>query len=652
MGAIYDWLDVLNDLGPGRIAAVLGDRAAGEVFLPKQPEPKAEDAAPERAPSTEAESKKTLGDGEVFWPADVAGKARVYLDASWAAPLDDREVPMMAAHRLLAVVGGASPETYRYTPEGWVPIQMVQIEHLIGNWESEVKLRAWNAKDEEYKAVHLSNRAVAEVADRLIKEVLVEPPRTPHGPASSFWLARDYFSNGEPIWGRPSWERALTDAQARAEGLPPVARLLMTPGYVLDLEAWDKGRVKTLEHSPRLFCRSAVTAAPTPEQLRAAMDVVEEGAGSDRLTQLEILLPVIEGLAPEYVGVLKHAWGFGVHATMWREYMSEWAKLIGYLLADDREHEFGNIAALVGASGHGKGTAFLPVRALLGDLAASIDIGQMADDRFLVELRGKHLAYNEEARIGAKDDGDRALAVLLQLTGGGTRTTRRLFDRFADTKTPLAARFLLAFKQMPNFKGAEDLKRRMLLFEFRYPVPQTDESLKVRLQEQRTLQAVMLMGLIGRHWLREDGGFVNPSASATSLAVFYENTQLLDDDFFERCLKLDGDADSFVPNDDLADLVRGWLIGERGNQMRIDRKRALALLLPSAQARGWAGESGLQRTVARDGEERKWRPRGWTRVVLTAAGDAVLRAYRGEHERGAGYDRLDDLAWQAGGPPA
>ncbi|MCA9331217.1 hypothetical protein KC957_04140, partial [Candidatus Saccharibacteria bacterium] len=206
-------------------------------------------------------------------------------------------------------------------------------------------------------------------------------------------------------------------------------------------------------------------------------------------------------------------------------------ELFGICLTTDTSYE--KLFWLEGVAGSGKSTVINVLKLLLGDLAVSINIAKLQDEKHVARLVGKRVAYQTEVNYNAALETE----MLKQLISGENAPAKFLYkDSF--TICP-KAKFVVASNGLSRMPNATDgFYRRLVLIPFKHAIPdeQKDPQLITKLKAE--LPGILNWSLVGLQRLRSQGQFTTASVS-TQANSEYQSANDHVKAFVDECCTVD-----------------------------------------------------------------------------------------------------------------
>lgn len=243
---------------------------------------------------------------------------------------------------------------------------------------------------------------------------------------------------------------------------------------------------------------------------------------------------------------------------------------------------------LVGKPDSGKSTLIAFIRALLGDLHATIDLNQLATNRFMLSsIVGKRAVTFTEARVNSVLPDD----VFKSIVGGSDEIYADVKNRPGITFTP-KAKFWWAMNDMPRISdrsGAVYNRLHAIPFNRSIPPSERISDLGQRLAAERA--GVFIWLLVGYRRLMRRGHFIQVEQSQ-ALKESYRLSNDTEQTFINERCTLDTEARTQAENFYYA--YRSWCIDngfnpKNSNQVARDWERLGLVRRSSNGRRYWCG---------------------------------------------------------------
>ena len=416
-------------------------------------------------------------DGLVIPKTDL-GRAHAFL---WQTMSPHPEHRPRSCYHLVHVDG----EFKRWDGKVWVPMrskgEVAAIRGLVRVWMTR---RGERKEVEGEKRVVMLNPALKTV-DAVSKCVLDEVRIDTDEPR--FWITPHFDAAGDPVVGRPPWERSIT--RPDLAGLPRPRDLIGLENCLLDTAAWERGELITFDHTPRFFNEHVL---PFELPIARVRQAIEAGDGPG-------LLGLAEGLCPNFIAFLDGVFEVDRSPEDGRQCIDELRKLIWYYCTYEISAKEANIALFFGPDNAGKGTLMDVIKAVVGEgnfVSSTVD--EAADKNHVTSWQGKRLAVVSEAEGGERADMRRAMNFWKRVSGGDGVSLRELY-KLEKPDVQLPTKILVSCNEPPDMKDRTGaLLSRMILFPFKTShtgAATYDPGLKRRVLEEKA--GVFLWAMAG-----------------------------------------------------------------------------------------------------------------------------------------------------------
>ena len=545
-----DWLDVLNEDGPGAVEDGI-DRGVTV-------DPEVRDQEDD--------------DGKRIMPELDGERARLYLDDVWSGD-GGRKGRAGECYRLVCAQG----KWWRYTGNSYTEVAEGSIRGSVRRWaESGFNIRKLksggkgNAPQTSEVAFIPSKRAIEAVVEAVRDEVLVDTDEV------RFWIAPRFDETGVPFDHTPAWTRIGGDDD------PPPQSVIAFQNGLLHLEPWmSDRRVELRPHTGRFFNKTLLGLDLPVKELRGPGDIADRE-------------PIYERLCPTW---WKFLWEVSCNDLAWMMTLQQW---FGYALTTDISYESANILVLHGPGRAGKGTVRDALINCIGTRNyVSSRFDKLTDGPHLASWMHKLLAIFPDAAVGRYADGKLAVEILKAITGGDEVSIRELY-RSEMPAVRLFTRVLILCNTMPDLTDATNaLAARMLVLDFKQSFADKADP-EVKRKINRETAGIMVWALDGLPMLRRNGGFEQPEGSREPLDVFTGHADPLEE-WMQDVISFDYENEGACFT---IDQVHRAYVGEcKGSERYAPKKTTFArCLLPLLRKHGWKG-ARVQRMV--DGR-RQW----------------------------------------------
>jgi putative DNA primase/helicase len=240
----------------------------------------------------------------------------------------------------------------------------------------------------------------------------------------------------------------------------------------------------------------------------------------------------------------------GTRATDW-DLIGLLQEALGYSLTADTSHK----AAfwLVGKPDSGKSTLISFIRGLLGNLHATVDLNQLASNRFmLAEIAGKRAVTFTEARVNSVLPDD----IFKSIVGGTDEIYADVKNKPGITFVP-KAKFWWAMNDVPRVTDRSGaVYNRLYAIPFNRTIPQTERITNLADQLAHERAGVFAWALAGYMRLTRRGHFI-PVQQAEDFKDAYRLSNDTEQTFVNECCET-GDIDYRTQAQDLYRAYREW----------------------------------------------------------------------------------------------
>lgn len=537
-------------------------------------------------------------EGKSIVPGNITKRAHLYLRERWLSA-DGRS-------SLLACISPTVMHRYDEREGRWRPFGDARaLLQDIQRWAMDL----WQCKIDDPKGVKIRVYTPANLSTTQCKDIFeavktelfcdLEGARREDGSITPerFWFAgterADQRFRGAALPIAPAWERVLAEGEAEEEGLPRSESLLAFPQGLLDAEAWDRGVLRLLPHTPRLFSTNRFPVdLPLGELREAAKQAAREGQKNAKdLDPAEIQQCTIEALAervlamaqrhaPVTFAFLRDCLGAALPAgyaqgdpdemarmagqceLSYQEQFRQLTKVMGHWMLPDTSKHQAAVTVFVGPEGGGKGSLTKVIQGLIGANAVSMRMEQLSAQEYVHALMGRLLTiFPDEKTVELKET--RGAAQVIKSVATGDRLSFRTLFGAPITDAVLRTRFLLCCNTIPAM-GDRAMLRRMLVFDFsRVPEPgKINDRLDAQMSTKGERVGQILWMLLGRLWLAQDRAkpFTQPHAGWLALDAFEQSVQQFDDFVSgdEACLEVTGSEHDITTAAEITALFNAW----------------------------------------------------------------------------------------------
>ena len=357
-----------------------------------------------------------------------------------------------------------------------------------------VQARVWRWLDQFYalkRGAQVPLAPTGRTADDVLRAVI--GPTNVAADAMPVWVPATFSDDGTPRWADATAHVRRAGAQCR-----PAGGIVAFQNKLMDLDAWARGELRALEHTPLYFSATCLPFdLPVPELEQALADGNEHA--------------LIGKLCPTWLKFLSEIYG---EELGWHDTLQEW---FGYNLIPDNRLE--KMLLLVGPPRSGKGTILTALQAMLGPAnTCSLSLQNLTERFGLAELVGKLAAILPDAHLGRFTDATQAVEVLKSITGNDpVRIEEKYGKRAASLRLPV--RFTIACNELPNLQDSSLALhgRTIVLRTERSHQGSEDTGLKGRILAEAP--GIMLWALFGlrRLWTRSPMKLEQPTSGAELL---------------------------------------------------------------------------------------------------------------------------------------
>jgi P4 family phage/plasmid primase-like protien len=386
--------------------------------------------------------------------------------------------------------------------------------------------------DQKYAAVNTGE--LGAIADQLRAGVLCTELELP------VWAPGTYDGD------RPVYEHGAQGAIDDAERPAPEA-LLNTRSGLLRLDAWDRGEVEILPHTPRFLSTQMVPHEIPAREIEA---MLAEDPGNETLG-----FELWSRHAPTFAAYLDRICEGDERKTAT---LIEW---LGYCLDTDVTLE--KALLLTGPPGSGKGTYETALRAMLGPgLVGSTSMTKIVRPFHTASLLGVLVAVIQDAHVNDFNEAA-ALETVKSIASGDPIGVEEKYGR-EDGRFVLRTKLMICCNELPRFNDPSGSWAQRLVV-----VPMVhghrrsmDRSIKAGIAKEG--QGILLAALFGRRRLRANGAFTQPADGAELLRQ-YEMDNAPVQMFVEHCCELG--AEHAVDTRLLYTLYRSWAVANGRREM-------------------------------------------------------------------------------------
>jgi len=425
------------------------------------------------------------------------------------------------------------------------------------------------------------------------------------------WVPATFDDDGKPIWD------GLV-AGSPGDGMLEPKSIFALPDGLLDLRAWEAGKVVMHKHTPRWFslgCSPVI--APWP-QINKLLKSLEGAEAEQQILELE---KMAAGLAPQWAGFLSKSLPDRADRRVLQMFY-------GYCCTSDMSQE--KFLVFIGPSGSGKSTAMEPLAVILGDSSVQpMSMTDLQNDFALHEIIGKSVVVMPDEAKGNTADMARIMSQIAKWVGRDPMNGDRKYKSRIGFKP--TAKLVVSFNELPTMPDAAGkLERRMLLLPFTQAV--TEENRRKDLKDQWASEAagILLWALCGLRRLRMQGGFTMSEAAMLRLSDYREQNAPPLEFVRDYCLVLADERQAAKARGEV------WR-AEMGDRFRViksdlhlafnewaQRQDRHTLPASTFYERLQAAVPGLEEERPRVGVGKK-RERVWVGICLNKDGEALLR---------------------------
>lgn len=531
-GKSVDWLDVVTGVpGGDRLLAGYGGTLAG-VGLDEDPG--------DRRP--------------ILWHGQTH-RARLALNRVWGYPRGRR-----AGRRFRLVYWlrlghwySFDGRTYRREQDEMI---IGRLQDFFHGFDVRVKTPVMDERTGEMisqKYAALNTGELGAIAEQLRAGVMVTDLELPA------WAPATYDGD------RPVFEH---DAQAVIEDAdrPAPSAILNTRSGLFRLDAWDRGEVEILPHTPRYLSTQMVPHEVPAREVEAmiAEDPSNETLGYELWSRH----------APTFAAYLDRLCEGDERKSAT---LIEW---LGYCLDTDVSLE--KALLLTGPPGSGKGTYETALRAMLGPgLVSSTSMTKIVRPFHTASLLGSLVAVIQDAHVNDFNEAA-ALETVKSIASGDPIGVEEKYGR-EDGRFVLRTKLMICCNELPRFNDPSgSWAQRLVVVPMIHGNRRTmDRSIKAGIAGEG--QGILLAALFGRRRLRANGAFTQPADGAELLRQ-YEMDNAPVQMFVEQCCEVG--TDYAVDTRLLYTIYRAWAVANGRREMN-DSKfgEFLRMAVPSRERR-------------------------------------------------------------------